>query len=96
MENPRQRTEGKSEVFHSINNALAVGTQASSRSRDPWLALYLLNVRTLNAQFGGGPVSDHVVRTATNPYQAFCSSCDPFIRTAWKSIHGSSTILPTP
>lgn len=65
MENPRQRTEGKSKVFHSINNALAVGTQASSRCRDPWLALYLLNLRTLNAQFGGGPVSDHFVGTAT-------------------------------
>jgi hypothetical protein len=88
MENPRQRTEGKSEVFHSINNALAVGTQVSSPIREPGLAHYLIYLRTLKAQFGGDPVSNHFVGSAARSYHAFCLSGNPLYgSSAWNAIH---------
>src|SRR5260370_3577559 len=86
-ENPRFEAEGVYETFPPIDSSHMAETQARPLCRCVCVERYLEYLERLNRQSGRSPVSTHFVNVATQAYDSFRASCDPFYRhSSWRAI----------
>jgi hypothetical protein len=94
-ENPRFAAEGsKNEDFRLTITPLGLELQARLKCEDQWICNYLLHLEILNAQFGDGPASSHIVHAAKASYYKFCVTCCPDHRKqAWTVIQAACRLF---
>ena len=89
-----RRAEPRTESFPNSYVRSVKSASVDSGCRDRWIERYLIFLEALNAELGGGSVSDHTVRAASKAYSVFCGSCDLFYRlSAWRAISAACQLF---